>query len=124
MSPEIAYTVVEKMLRTRKRFSAIVCFNDVAALGATRAITDAGAKVPDDFSVVGFDDIHLAVFATPSITTIRQPLRQMGETAAQVLLEQLRANRKYPAEIAVEPELIMRESTGVARRSGALTQKQ
>ena len=124
MSPEIAYTLVEKMLRTRKRFSAIVCFNDVAALGATRAITDAGAKVPDDFSVVGFDDIHLAVFATPSITTIRQPLRQMGETAAQVLLEQLRTNRKYPAEIAVEPELIVRESTGVARRSGALAQKQ
>jgi LacI family transcriptional regulator len=113
-SPEIAYTLVEKLLRAAHRFTAIVCFNDVAALGAIRAINDSGAKVPLDISVVGFDDVHLSLFATPSITTIRQPLRQMGETAAKILLDRLRANRKYPAEIAVEPELIVRESTGPA----------
>lgn len=114
-SPEIAYTLVEKLLRTGPRFTAIVCFNDVAALGAIRAMADAGVSVPGNISVVGFDDLHLALFATPSITTIRQPLQQMGETAARILLERLKANRKYPAEIAVEPQLIVRESTGPAR---------
>lgn len=114
-SPEIAYTLVEKLLRVTRRFTAIVCFNDVAALGAIRAMADAGVKVPGEISVVGFDDLHLALFATPSITTIRQPLQQMGETAAKIVLERLRANRRYPAEIAVEPELIVRESTGPAK---------
>jgi LacI family transcriptional regulator len=118
-SPEIAYTLVEKLLRVTRRFTAIVCFNDVAALGAIRAMADAGVKVPGDISVVGFDDLHLALFATPSITTIRQPLQQMGETAARIVLERLRANRRYPAEIAVEPELIVRESTGAAKRVAA-----
>lgn len=114
-SPEIAYTLVEKLLRATRRFTAIVCFNDVAALGAIRAMADAGVKVPADISVVGFDDLHLALFATPSITTIRQPLQQMGETAARVLLDRLRTDRKHPPEIAVEPELIVRESTGPAK---------
>lgn len=114
-SPEIAYTLVEKLLRVTRRFTAIVCFNDVAALGATRAIADAGMHVPRDISVIGFDDLHLALFATPSISTIRQPLQQMGHTAARVLLDRLRGGRKCPAEIAVEPELIVRESTGPAK---------
>ena len=114
-SPEIAYTLVEKLLRVTRRMTAIVCFNDVAALGAIRAIADAGLKVPQNVSVIGFDDLHLALFATPSITTIRQPLRQMGETAARVLLDRLRSDRRHAAEIAVEPELIVRESTGPAK---------
>jgi DNA-binding LacI/PurR family transcriptional regulator len=118
-SPEIAYSQVQNLLRAGRRFTAIICFNDIAALGAIRAINDAGLRIPDDVSVVGFDDIAVAVFATPSITTIRQPLQQMGETAARVLLDRLRNNRKHRAEIAVEPELIVRESTGPARdRSG------
>jgi LacI family transcriptional regulator len=115
-SPEIAYTLVQRLLRGKRSFTAIVCFNDIAALGAIRALNDAGIPLPAGMSVVGFDDISLAVFATPSITTIRQPLQQMGETAARVLLERLRTNRKYPTEIAVEPELIVRESTGISCR--------
>lgn len=114
-SPEIAYSQVQKLLRTGRRFSAIVCFNDIAALGAIRALNDVGLRIPADVSVVGFDDIAVAVFATPSITTIRQPLQQMGETAARVLLDRLRKNRKHHAEIAVEPELMVRESTGPAK---------
>ena len=114
-SPEIAYPLVKNLLRAGRRFTAIVCFNDVAALGAIRAINDATLRVPADISVVGFDDIHVAAFATPSITTIRQPLQQMGETAARTLLDRLRLKVVHHAEIAVEPELMIRESTGPAR---------
>ena len=117
-SPEIAYSQVQRLLRAGRRFTAIVCFNDIAALGAMRALTDAGLHIPADVSVVGFDDIAVAVFATPSITTIRQPLQEMGETAAHVVLDRLRNNGKHHAEIAVEPELIVRESTGPAKSGG------
>lgn len=115
-SPEIAYSLVEKLLHGGPAFTAIVCFNDIAALGAIRAINDSGRRVPDDISVVGFDDITVSVFARPSITTVRQPLQQMGETAARVVLDRLSNGARHRSEIAVEPELIVRESTGPARQ--------
>ena len=114
-SPELGYTVVQRLLQKSTRFTAIVCFNDVAALGAIRAIGEAGLRTPEDISVVGFDDIRVSAFATPSITTIRQPLRQMGEVAAKLLLQRLRSGTHAHAEVAVGPELIVRESTGAAR---------
>jgi DNA-binding LacI/PurR family transcriptional regulator len=63
-SPEIAYSHMQKLLRSGRRFTALVCFNDVAALGGIRAMSDAGLRVPAEVSVVGFDDIPVAVFAT------------------------------------------------------------
>jgi DNA-binding LacI/PurR family transcriptional regulator len=69
-------------------------------------------------SVVGFDDIKEAAFQTPSLTTIRQPLLQMGHLAVQLLLQQLRpSDSKAPLQVAVEPELIVRESTCPSRQS-------
>ncbi len=115
-SPELAYSLVRRLLPKRQTFTAIVCFNDIAALGAIKAIHDAGLRVPEDISVVGFDDIRVASFATPSITTIHQPLQQMGEMAAQVLLKRLQTGKPADGEIAVKPELVVRESTGVAAR--------
>jgi LacI family transcriptional regulator len=116
-SPEIAYSAVQRLLRAGRRLTALVCFNDVAAMGAIRAINEAGLLVPGDISVVGFDDLHLAAFATPSITTIRQPLQQMGKTAARMLLERLHSHRQHRADIAVEPKMMVRESTGPAKQS-------
>ena len=87
----------------------------VAAIGAIRALKDAGLAVPGDVSVVGFDDIQSAAYTTPSLTTVRQPLTAMGKRGAQVLLERI-ANREkaFPAEIVMAPELVLRESTGPA----------
>jgi LacI family transcriptional regulator len=72
--------------------------------------------VPGDVSVVGFDDIQSAAYSTPSLTTVRQPLTEMGKRGAQVLLDRI-ANREqqYAAEIVMAPELVVRESTGPAR---------
>jgi DNA-binding LacI/PurR family transcriptional regulator len=114
-SPELGYPVVQQLLAHHCRFTALVCFNDVAAIGAIRALHDAQLRVPDDISVVGFDDIPQAAFQTPSLTTIRQPLHEMGRLAARLLLDHLRSSAVLPAEVAVEPELILRESTGPCR---------
>lgn len=111
-SPELGYPVVQTLLQKGRRFTAIVSFNDIAAIGAIRALRDANLRVPEDVSVIGFDDIQLAAFHTPRLTTIRQPLRDMGASAARILLQRLEGFKDYPAEYAVPPELIIRESSG------------
>jgi DNA-binding LacI/PurR family transcriptional regulator len=110
-SPELGYPVVQKLLAQKKPFTALVSFNDIAAIGAIRAFRDHNLRVPEDVSIVGFDDIQGAAFHNPSLTTIRQPLRSMGTTSARILLERLREKKDYPEPVAVVPELIIREST-------------
>lgn len=117
MSPEIGYLPMVQLLKKGSKFTAVFCFNDIAAIGVIRALTEAGLKVPDDVSVVGFDDIQSAAFCTPSLTTVRQPLNEMGRQGARVLLERIANPDKaeLTAEIVIEPELVIRESTGPAR---------
>lgn len=115
MAPEIGYKPMKALLEKTRDFSAIFCFNDIAAIGAIRALKDAGLRVPEDVSVVGFDDILSAAYYTPSLTTVRQPLTEMGKRGAQVLLERIANKGKdYPTEIVMAPELVVRESTGPA----------
>jgi LacI family transcriptional regulator len=115
MAPEIGHKPMQELLERTKDFTAVFCFNDIAAIGAIRALKDVGLRVPEDVSVVGFDDIQSAAYSTPSLTTVRQPLLEMGKRGAEILLKRI-ANREadYPAEIVVNPELIVRESTGPA----------
>ena len=115
MAPEIGYRPMQALLEKTREFTAIFCFNDIAAIGAIRALKDAGLTVPGDVSVVGFDDIQSAAYSTPSLTTVRQPLMEMGKRGAQVLLERI-ANRdkEFPSEIVMAPDLVIRESTGAA----------
>lgn len=110
-SPELGYPVVQELLQKRRRFTAVVSFNDIAAIGAIRALRDANLGVPEDVSVMGFDDIQVAAYHNPRLTTIRQPLRQMGETAARILVQRLQGFKNYPGEFAMPPELITRETT-------------
>ena len=106
---------MQALLSKTHAFTAIFCFNDISAIGAIRALKDAGLDVPGDVSVVGFDDIQSAEYATPSLTTVRQPLREMGKRGAQVLLERIAdRDKEFPAEIVMMPELVVRESTGAA----------
>ena len=115
MTPEIGYKPMQAQLTKTRDFTAVFCFNDIAAIGAIRALNDVGLSVPGDVSVVGFDDIQSAAYTTPSLTTVRQPLMEMGERGAQVLLERIADREKQvPSEIVMAPELIVRESTGPA----------
>jgi DNA-binding LacI/PurR family transcriptional regulator len=115
-SPEFGYLPMKTLLEKRRDFTAIFCFNDIAAIGVIRAIYDAGLRVPQDISVVGFDDILSAAYQRPSLTTVRQPLREMGNKGAQMLLDMI-ANPEAQtiAETVMQPELIVRESTGPAK---------
>jgi DNA-binding LacI/PurR family transcriptional regulator len=114
-SPELGYPVVQQLLAHHRAFTAVVSFNDMSAIGSVRALHDAQLRVPQDVSVVGFDDIKEAAYQTPSLTTVRQPLHYMGTSAADILLRQLRKPASVPAEVAVAPELVIRESTGPPR---------
>jgi LacI family transcriptional regulator len=117
MAPEIGYKPMQSLLERTHAFTAVFCFNDIAAIGAIRALKDAGLGVPGDVSVVGFDDILSAAYATPSLTTVRQPLAEMGKRGAKVLLERIADKKKvFPSDIVVEPEFVIRESTGPAKR--------
>jgi DNA-binding LacI/PurR family transcriptional regulator len=112
-SPLLGYQVTQKLLAGGEAFTALFTFNDISAIGAIQALREAGRRVPEDVSVVGFDDIQSAAFQNPALTTVRQPLREMGMIAAETLLQRITAPAKapYPTEIVVEPELIVRGST-------------
>ena len=126
-SPHLGYKVTIGLLKSRRPFTALFAFNDISAIGAIRALRQTGLRVPEDVSVVGFDDIRSAAFQNPSLTTVRQPLRKMGTIAAETVLRRIRGTRAAAAasgrgpvrssatEITVAPELIVRESTGPAR---------
>jgi DNA-binding LacI/PurR family transcriptional regulator len=101
---------VQKLLRHGKRFTALVAYNDISALSAMTALRDAGHKVPEDISVMGFDDIEFASIAYPPLTTIRQPLHEMGAKAAELLIRKL-ANDESVRNICVRPALVVRSST-------------
>jgi len=110
-TPRLGYPFARQLLGKQKPFTALFAYNDMSAIGAIRAIQEQGLRVPHDISVMGFDDIPGAAFHSPSLTTVRQPLNRMGEVAAQSLLERIEGKKDYPAEIAIEPELVVREST-------------
>jgi DNA-binding LacI/PurR family transcriptional regulator len=116
-TPMLGYPLTRQLLARKKSFTALFAYNDISAIGAIRALQEHGLRVPHDVSVIGFDDIPAAAFHMPSLTTVRQPLNRMGEVAAQTLLERIEGIKEYPSEIAIEPELIVREST--ARAAGA-----
>jgi DNA-binding LacI/PurR family transcriptional regulator len=115
-SPELGYPVVQQLLATKKPFTALVAFNDIAAIGSIRALQDFNRGVPADVSVIGFDDIKVAGFTLPSLTTIHQPLAEIGRTATQCLLNRLHETAPYRDEIAVQPTLVVRESTGPVKK--------
>jgi DNA-binding LacI/PurR family transcriptional regulator len=113
-TPQLGYPFAKQLLARKKPFTALFAYNDISAIGAIRALQEHGLRVPQDVSVMGFDDIPGAAFNTPTLTTVRQPLARMGQVAAQTLLERIAGRDDYPPEIAIEPELVVRESTAKA----------
>ena len=116
-TPMSGYPYAKQLLARGKPFTALFAYNDISAIGAIRALQEHGLRVPQDVSVMGFDDIPGAAFHMPSLTTVRQPLNRMGQVAAQSLLERIEGKKEYPSEIAIEPELVVRESTSKASSS-------
>ena len=113
-SPLVGYPVVQELLSRTVDFTALFAYNDLSAIGAIRAIRGRGLRVPEDISVVGFDDINSAAFQNPSLTTVRQPLDAMGASAVRILIQRLTGGDD-PHQVTVQPEFVVRESSGPAR---------
>jgi LacI family transcriptional regulator len=112
-SHDPGYFAAQRLLASKTHFTALFAFNDVSAIGAIRAFREAGLRVPQDVSVVGFDDVQSAAFQNPGLTTVRQPLRTMGILAAEAILRQIASPAERPSsrQVMVDPELVVREST-------------
>jgi len=114
-TPSVGYPYGKQLIEKKRRFTALFAYNDISAIGAIRAFEEAGLQVPRDISVVGFDDIPGAAFHHPSLTTVRQPLRLMGEIAVETLVARIEGAQDWRREIAVQPEIVVRESTARVR---------
>jgi len=113
-TPQLGYPFAKELLARKRPFTSLFAYNDISAIGSIRAFQDAGLRVPEDISVVGFDDIKIAVHNNPSLTTVRQPLQKMGEIAARTLLNRIEEREVWVPEIAIEPEFVVRTSTARA----------
>ena len=113
-TPQLGYPFAKELLARKRPFTALFAYNDISAIGSIRAFQEAGLRVPRDISVVGFDDIRIAVHNNPSLTTVRQPLQRMGEIAARTLLNRIEEHEDWVPEITIEPEFVARNSTARA----------
>ena len=105
------YLAMQALLKRKPRPSAVFVCNDLMAFGALAAAHEAGIAVPERLSIVGFDDIELAAFSTPALTTVAQPKQQMGAMAAELLLERLQTGRCEERRMILEPQLKIRASS-------------
>ncbi len=110
LRPEFGREATDRLMAGKSRPSAILAINDQMAIGAMRAVHRLGMRVPDEVSVVGFDDIALASFVTPALTTMALPLHQMGVAAGEMILRAL-AGEAQPREVWFKPRLVVRESS-------------
>ncbi len=109
------YKLTEDLIRQKRSFTAMLAFDDMSAFGAIRALNRAGIRVPDQCSVIGFDDVSTSAIYSPSLTTVRQPMEAMGASAVGIVVDGINAvleKRELSAtHRKVAPELVVREST-------------
>ena len=114
------WQAAEKLLGLPDRPTAIFAFNDNIAIGAVQAARARGLRVPEDLSIIGFDDVEHATIVTPELTTVRQPLAEMGRTAVSLLMRLLERQRFETLHVELATRLVVRDSTAPPPvRSGA-----
>lgn len=105
------YEAMHAILRTEQKPSAVFVCNDLMAIGALRAAHESGVRVPDELSIVGFDDIELSAYTSPALTTVAQPKERIGALAVDMLLERVGGKRRDARKVVLQPELCVRAST-------------
>ena len=108
--PETTIRAMESLLALHRPPTAVCCYDDLSALGAMRVIRGRGLRVPEDVSITGFDDLFFAPYTQPALTTVHQPMRQMGQMAMESLLKLMSGEAPVP-QIKVDATLVVREST-------------
>jgi len=125
--PHLGYKATQDLLVSREPFTALFAFNDISAFGAIRALHEFGLRVPEDVSVLGFDDIESAAYQSRGLSTVKQPLKQMGKAAAESVLHRIvhpgETAESSPSRIVFEPELVVRETTAIARKQPKMGKK-
>ncbi|WP_287044947.1 LacI family DNA-binding transcriptional regulator [Herpetosiphon sp.] len=109
---EGGYAAMRQLLSLEQRPSAVFVASDTMALGALRAIYEAGLHAPHDISLIGFDDVPGAAYTTPALTTIHQPIQKLGSTAATMLLDHLEGRPPLQQHFRLSPSLVLRQSCG------------
>lgn len=124
---EAGFALTRQLIQTRQRFTALMAFDDMSGFGALRALTQNGIAVPDQVSVIGFDDIAPAGLYNPPLTTIRQPMGVMGQMAVEIALQAIKGGRELRDRAAIHrrlpPELVVRESTKSVEHSENVVRK-
>jgi DNA-binding LacI/PurR family transcriptional regulator len=113
------YEVTRSLLESGAAFTAVFAANDLSAIGTINAIAESGRKVPEDVSVIGFDDLRLSAYTTPPLTTIRQPAVEIAQQATEILLGLINGRRVRKLRYLLESTLVVRASTGPPPRSRA-----
>ena len=108
------YAAMQRLLPAKP--DAVFAASDIMAIGAMRAVREAGLKVPDDIAFVGFDDLPISTLANVQLTTVRQPVVQFGVKAVEILIEQIEGGNTTPRRTILDTELVIRESCGASRR--------
>jgi LacI family transcriptional regulator len=109
---ESGYEAMRKFLESSPIPTAVFVANDLDAIGAMKAVKEKGLKIPEDISFIGFDDIQLASYTEPTLTTVRQPIYEMGTTAISLLVELIEGKKEEPLKVELPTQLIIRESSG------------
>ena len=107
---ESGYSMLQKLLKTKPMPTALFCANDLIASGAMRAATEAGIKIPEDLSIIGYNNDQGTAFTNPHLTTVNVPSAKMGEFGARLISIYLQEKRVHPVNIVVPCELVIRES--------------
>jgi DNA-binding LacI/PurR family transcriptional regulator len=110
-----------RLLERAPHVTAIFAQNDQMAIGAIRALRAAGRRVPEDVEVIGYDDIPVARYYHPTLSTVSQPMREVGRMAVQLLLDRISDPYVEPREVLIKPTLVRRESTGEGARQKEVT---
>jgi DNA-binding LacI/PurR family transcriptional regulator len=112
LSTKAAYLGMKELLKEKRIPTALFCANDLAAIGAMKAICEAGLLIPKDIAVVGIEDIEMAAYVEPALTTIRVPKEELGRLAVKVLVDRIEGGHELPIRVDVPFELVIRESCG------------
>ncbi|WP_373231054.1 LacI family DNA-binding transcriptional regulator [Cohnella sp.] len=112
---ETGYLAMQRLLRLPDRPTSVICCSDLSAVGAMEAIRDSGLSVPQDISVIGFDDIEIASYVQPALTTVRQDMITIGKRAIELLDDLINDEQLAPPEAIIPTELIIRGSCGPAK---------
>jgi len=109
--PENRYEAVNKLLDLPQPPTAIFAFHDFVAIQALRAATDRGLRVPEDLAIAGFDNMYASLITNPPLTTVSQPVQEIGQTAVDILLDQITKSNQTPKQAILPVELLTRQST-------------